>query len=133
MFSGVDGRWMRGGVMLRGEWLTGRPFDEGRTELLLPDAYERYHGAMKKELFEKVLPPLGYYNTDLRELRLTRWGHAIPFAKPGFYFSNSPEILSKPIGERIFFVNQDTWAAPAMETCAMEALKWAPKVREVAG
>lgn len=31
MFSGVDGRWMRGGVMLRGEWLTGRPFDEGRT------------------------------------------------------------------------------------------------------
>jgi hypothetical protein len=27
VFRGVDGRWMRGGVMLRGEWIDGRPFD----------------------------------------------------------------------------------------------------------
>ncbi|MGE0360952.1 MAG: hypothetical protein AB7H93_14450 [Vicinamibacterales bacterium] len=26
-FGGVDLRWMRGGVLLRGEWLAGRPFD----------------------------------------------------------------------------------------------------------
>lgn len=26
-FGGVDVRWMRGGVQLRGEWLLGRPFD----------------------------------------------------------------------------------------------------------
>ncbi|MCC7007406.1 MAG: hypothetical protein IT184_01175 [Acidobacteria bacterium] len=26
-FTGVDARWMRGGVMLRGEWITGQPFD----------------------------------------------------------------------------------------------------------
>lgn len=26
-FSGVDVRWMQGGVQLRGEWLAGRPFD----------------------------------------------------------------------------------------------------------
>jgi hypothetical protein len=26
-FWGVDGRWMRSGVQLRGEWLWGRPFD----------------------------------------------------------------------------------------------------------
>lgn len=25
-FRGVDGRWMRGGVMVRGEWIAGRPF-----------------------------------------------------------------------------------------------------------
>lgn len=31
VFSGIDGRWMRGGVMVRGEWLAGQPFDEGRT------------------------------------------------------------------------------------------------------
>lgn len=29
-FTGLDVRWMRGGVLLRGEWITGRPFD-GRT------------------------------------------------------------------------------------------------------
>ena len=26
-FEGVDARWMRGGVQLRGEWITGHPFD----------------------------------------------------------------------------------------------------------
>jgi hypothetical protein len=26
IFTGVDGRWMRGGVQLRGEWLDGKPF-----------------------------------------------------------------------------------------------------------
>jgi hypothetical protein len=26
-FGGVDARWMRGGVQVRGEWLGGRPFD----------------------------------------------------------------------------------------------------------
>ena len=27
MFTGIDLRWMRGGTQLRGEWITGRPFD----------------------------------------------------------------------------------------------------------
>lgn len=30
-FGGVDVRWMRGGVQLRGEWLGGRPFDGTET------------------------------------------------------------------------------------------------------
>jgi hypothetical protein len=30
-FFGLDGRWMRAGVTLRGEWITGRPFDGTRT------------------------------------------------------------------------------------------------------
>jgi hypothetical protein len=105
------------------------PFDTGGSEITSPDAYATYHALMEKELFEKILPPLGYYNSDLKELRLTRWGNPIPYAKPGFYFSNSPDTLSRPIDNKIFFVNQDTWAAPAFETCALEALKWAPRVR----
>lgn len=31
-FGGIDGRWMRGGVMLRGEWISGRPFDGTTTD-----------------------------------------------------------------------------------------------------
>jgi hypothetical protein len=30
-FSGVDARWMRGGVQLRGEWINGRPFAGTKT------------------------------------------------------------------------------------------------------
>jgi len=31
VFTGVDARWMQGGVMVRGEWISGRPFDEAVT------------------------------------------------------------------------------------------------------
>jgi len=31
-FSGVDARWMRGGVQLRGEWINGRPFSGPHTK-----------------------------------------------------------------------------------------------------
>jgi hypothetical protein len=30
-FTGIDGRWMHDGVEIRGEWLSGRPFDGTRT------------------------------------------------------------------------------------------------------
>jgi hypothetical protein len=32
VFHGVDVRWMRGGVQLRGEWIAGRPFDDVATQ-----------------------------------------------------------------------------------------------------
>jgi hypothetical protein len=31
-FSGLDARWMAHGVLMRGEWLTGRPFDNATTQ-----------------------------------------------------------------------------------------------------
>jgi hypothetical protein len=31
VFHGVDGRWMRGGVQVRGEWIWGQPFDDVTT------------------------------------------------------------------------------------------------------
>jgi hypothetical protein len=31
IFTGIDARWMRGGIQLRGEWLFGQPWDEMRT------------------------------------------------------------------------------------------------------
>jgi hypothetical protein len=31
-FGGIDVRWMRGGIQLRGEWLSGRPFVGTRTD-----------------------------------------------------------------------------------------------------
>lgn len=39
VFSGVDARWMRGGFQLRGEWLTGRPFDGMHTRGGYLDAF----------------------------------------------------------------------------------------------
>lgn len=39
VFTGIDFRWMRGGVQLRGEWLRGRPFDGTRTSGGYLDAF----------------------------------------------------------------------------------------------
>jgi hypothetical protein len=38
-FSGVDGRWMRGGFQVRGEWLDGTPNDERHTRGGYVDAF----------------------------------------------------------------------------------------------
>ena len=38
-FSGLDARWMHGGVQLRGEWITGRPFDGTSTKGGYLDAF----------------------------------------------------------------------------------------------
>jgi hypothetical protein len=37
-FTGLDLRWMRGGVQLRGEWITGQPFDGTTTTGWYADA-----------------------------------------------------------------------------------------------
>jgi hypothetical protein len=39
VFTGLDFRWMRGGVQLRGEWLAGRPFDGTYTKGGYLDAF----------------------------------------------------------------------------------------------
>jgi len=38
VFTGVDVRWMHEGVQLRGEWITGRPFDGATTHGWYADA-----------------------------------------------------------------------------------------------
>ena len=43
-FSGIDARWMRGGLMLRGEWIAGRPFDGVKTRGGYVDAIVHHTG-----------------------------------------------------------------------------------------
>jgi hypothetical protein len=43
-FTGIDVRWMRGGVQLRGEWIGGRPFDNTTTTGWYADAIVHRRG-----------------------------------------------------------------------------------------
>ncbi len=43
-FTGIDVRWMRGGVQLRGEWIGGRPFDGTTTSGWYADAIVHRRG-----------------------------------------------------------------------------------------
>ena len=69
-FGGVDARWMRGGVQLRGEWIGGRPFDGVATRGGYVDARpRRAHGTrhrgrprraarLRRRCSSRVHPPL---------------------------------------------------------------------------
>lgn len=105
------------------------PYAGARGELLATDAYSRYRTEFRDQLEGEILPALGLQPASVRELRLTRWGHPIPVAAPGLFRDGEFARMHRPFRDKIFFVHQDNWAAPALETSVLEALRWAPRVR----
>lgn len=88
-----------------------------RAELLAPDSWQRFEKDFREQLSAEVFPVLGLHASDIQEIRISRWGHALPVARPGFYQKRGPESLSRPHGERVFFAHHDMWALPAFEAC----------------
>ena len=75
------------------------------------------------------LETIGLSAADIAQVRLTRWGHAMPFAQPGQIADGLAETVRRPIAERIWFVNQDNWLLPAVETCLEEAFSFTDAIR----
>ena len=57
----------------------------------------------------------------MRQVRLTRWGHAMPIPRPGYIANGLVETAHRPIGNNLYFVNQDNWALPAVENSLLDA------------
>ncbi|MCA9283607.1 MAG: hypothetical protein KDA22_00215, partial [Phycisphaerales bacterium] len=77
----------------------------------------------------RMLGVLGIPEQAVHQLRLTRWGHAMPIAKPNAIASGQVDLLRRPLGNRIWFVNQDNWLLPAVENSLLEAQKWTDEIR----
>jgi NAD(P)-binding Rossmann-like domain len=77
----------------------------------------------------RALEVVGLSANDIEQVRLTRWGHAMPYAQPGQIADGIAEIVRRPIAERIWFVNQDNWLLPAVETCLEEAFTYTDSIR----
>jgi hypothetical protein len=107
----------------------GFPYDEARSEVLVPEAYEKYRAEFEKQIQEEVLPQLKIDPKKVVDLRISRWGHPLPLAEKGTVSSGKVQWLRKPFGNRVFFAEQDNWMLPAFETCFFEAQYWAPEVR----
>jgi hypothetical protein len=71
IFGGVDVRWMRGGLQLRGEWLGGRPFDGTTTTGWYADALLHRAGMGPVTAFGRV-ERLDYDANPPFDLRATR-------------------------------------------------------------
>lgn len=68
--------------------------------------------------------------SSVRQVRMTSFGHGMPIAYPGFIANGIAEAVRRPFAEKIFFVQQDNWALPAVENCLLDAEHFAPMVAE---
>lgn len=109
----------------------GIPSPNGRQELFSEGAFEKFRSQFETQIRSQILPALGVAPTDVSDLRMTRWGHPMPLAQPGFISSGVIDQLRKPFQERVFFVEQDNWMLPAFETGASEAISFEPQVRDL--
>ncbi len=57
----------------------------------------------------------------------------MPLAAVGLLADGVPEKLRQPFQGRVFFVEQDNWALPAIETALGEAAHFAPQIRAALG
>ncbi len=104
------------------------PWDTARFTLTpLVSPLETYAARLAPRL-DQILALLKLPKRAVEQVRLVRWGHAMPVARPGFIADGLAGLARRPIAETIYFVEQDNWALPAVETCLLEAEVFAGEV-----
>jgi hypothetical protein len=108
------------------------PWPTARFALLVNDPWTRFAEA-SVETIRHGLGLLGVADSAVRQVRLTRWGHAMPLAKPDFIAGGHAEALVRPFDGGVHFANQDNWALPAVENSLLDAALVAERVRVALG
>lgn len=106
------------------------PYLGARASLYSSNAFSTWKSQFENEIETKFLPLLNLKRSDIKSVRITRWGHPLPVAQKGLIANRTLEKIFKPFRDRVFFVHQDNWALPALETCITEAITWSKKVNE---
>jgi hypothetical protein len=91
-----------------------------RFTLLMNDPWEHYTQLLLPQL-RRMLSLIDVPESAIRQVRLTRWGHAMPIARPGLIANGILEKAARPLDNKVFFVNQDNWALPAVENSVLDA------------
>ncbi len=96
------------------------PCDGMRAQLNTPNSHDDYRKRFEAQLERDILPMLKLSKSDVVDIRLALWGHALPLTSQGIYRDGTIEALRAPFRDRIFFVEQDNWAYPSLQTGATE-------------
>ncbi len=96
------------------------PFEGARNTITGNEAIPRIRREIEQTL-PAILEGFGLTPNAIAGVRVTRWGHAMPLAYPGYVASGLLEKISAPHGSRIFFANQDDLMNPAFESCFARA------------
>ena len=102
-------------------------FPSGRFAAIADDALTLFATQLQPEL-DAALNIFHLTRSDVEQIRLTRWGHALPLAHPGLIDRGTSEAVRQPWRDHVFFVHCDNWSLPAVETCLQEAMFWAPRI-----
>ena len=127
--------------MLRGDYTTEGPrsvltlywplsWAAARFTLLLNDPWNHYVQLLLPQL-RHMLSLLDVPESVIRQVRLTRWGHAMPISRPGLIADGVVETAARPIENKVFFVNQDNWALPAVENSVLDAKRVTDQIRRM--
>ena len=109
----------------------GFPYDGGRAELYDPNNYAVFRAQFEKQVIARLLPALRMKASQIVDLRIARWGHPIPVPAPGLIAEGAMEMIRKPFRNRVFFIDQDNWMLPAMETGLTEAMQFTPAIHAI--
>lgn len=107
------------------------PFDGQRRDMLKDSYCNEFKSRVRKELVRR-LGPQGLNDSNIKDIRLARWGHAMLQARPGLYSSGILSDVQKAGAQKgIYFAGTDMLGAPNIENCyytarnAAEAISWA--------
>jgi hypothetical protein len=106
------------------------PWSLARFTLIQNEPWQRYAELLVPQL-RHVLNLLNIADGAVRQVRMTRWGHAMPLAHPNLIASGICEKAAAPLGKNIRFVNQDNWSLPAVENCLLDAQRVAEEIAEL--
>ena len=97
-------------------------FQGAHQYLFAPGLHEKMLGSFKMGL-QQHQSSLGLNHHELDQIRLTRWGHAMPVAFTQMLSSGRLKPLQTGWNDRVIFIGQDTWVNPSFETAHATALK----------
>lgn len=106
------------------------PFDGARQFLFNPLAHDKHKKIIGDEL-QNFMTTVGINPSEVKGIRMTRWGHSLPVAAKGLINSGYLEKMNRPHKGSIFFANQDNWANPAFECSFVAAQEATNLAREV--
>lgn len=106
------------------------PFDFGRWTLLHEANWNNYSRMLAPQV-RKILKLLDIPDTKVKQVRMTRWGHAMPIHAQGLISNGTCEEVRRPtMNDRMFFVQQDNWALPAVENCLLDAKTYTDVIKD---
>jgi hypothetical protein len=106
------------------------PFDFGRWTLLHEANWNNYSRMLAPQV-KSILKLLDIPDTKVKQVRMTRWGHAMPIHAQGLIANGTCEEVRRPtMNDRLFFVQQDNWALPAVENCLLDAKTYTDIIRD---